>query len=199
MARIEHGPVVASASGRIGRLVIRQTRFGPVAQTAYDPPAYKTEKALAAKARFRTAQNAWSIMPTDLSHPLREYHRHHHLGIPGPWISAMLNYMGGQSFDYKAATNSEIELHITSIVPQFPGYIVNVRPVSDPNWCRAFYLYFHPTHGVDRSLGWIRVDHSPTFINTAACSLPPGAHIVVIPNRVTPPERLGRGSAHLLP
>ncbi|MBA7633560.1 hypothetical protein ES703_41128 [subsurface metagenome] len=199
MARLEHGPIVASASGRIGRIVIRQTRFGPVAQTAHDPPAYQTEKALAAKARFRTAQNAWSIMPTDLSDHLRAFHREHRLGIPGPWTSAMLNYMGGQPFDYKPATNPEIEIHITSIVPQFPGYIVNIRPLDDPDWYRAFYLYFHPTDGVDRSLGWTRVEHSGTLILTKACSLAAGAHIVVIPNRVSGPAAIGRGDAYPLP
>lgn len=199
MAKILLGCIASELTGRLGQMIARRTRFGPVVQTAYQVPSYKTEAALAVKARFRTSQNAWSIMRTDLSDHLRALHAARGAGVPGPWHTAMLNYMHGQPFEYWPATNPEIELHIESVVPQNGTYIVHFRQPLPYPWHHAYYLFFHPAEGVDRTNGWVRGEHSGAFLNTLTCPLGPGASIVIIPSRYPPPEGIGRGDAHLLP
>lgn len=199
MARIQHGPVVASASGRIGGVVIRQTRFGPVVQTAFDVPPYTTPAALAAKARFRIAQNAWSIMPSNFSDIVTACHKALHSGIPGPWITAMLAYMRGDPWTYRPCTNPEIEQFITSIDYYGGQCRVFLHPILSADWRLVLCLYFHPVHGVDRSLGWIGRFHSGSYVLVPLTALPAGASIVIIPKRFSPHKAIGRGDAHALP
>lgn len=199
MARLQHGPVVSSASGRIGRIVIRQTRFGPVAQTAYDVPPYTTPKALAAKARFRTAQNAWSIMPSDLSGVVGDIHRKHAYGVPGPWITAMLAYMVGQPWKYPPATHPGKELAIESVEICASWWYVHFRETLAMPWNGFWSLTFHATEGVNREYGWQYGAHEGDKLIVPYYTCPHGWSFVILPTLVTSFDVLGRGDAVVLP
>ncbi len=199
MARIQHGPVVASASGRIGGVVIRQTRFGPVAQTAYDVPSYQTAPALAAKARFRTAQRAWSIMPTDLSDLLRACHRALHAGIPGPWITAMLAASVGTPWHYLPATNPEIEFHISSINWIGQDYQIWYWPDLPSGWQDCWYLLFHPINGVHPEVRWRKKSFGNDYVLIPRIWWEPGLHIVILPSTWKAYDAVGRGDVAELP
>lgn len=199
MARLQHGPIVASASGRIGRLIIRQTRFGPVAQTAYDPPSYQTDAALAAKARFRTAQNAWSAMPATLSTPLKAMHAAQHLGVPGPWITAMITFMGGAPWEYLPATNPERELKINDIINFGAYWKVLLRHDLVYPWDTVHAVWNNPTTGFEPGRGWWTVVGSGNELLVPRRLPHHDMFLLLIPRHHPPTIAFGRGDAHFAP
>lgn len=110
MARIQLGPLAASVSGRMGNLLFRRTRWGPVVQSMHEMPDSVSDATLDAQNRFRVAARSWSLMYLGMRTTFTAVQRSRSTGSPGPWVGALLDYLAGRAWAYPLVTHPSYHL-----------------------------------------------------------------------------------------
>jgi len=199
MARVSLGPITTFVSGRIGRLVLRQTRFGTVAQIAPARPPNETPAMAQTRRLFRVGVRAWHTLPAPLAQALEALHRAAQHGSPGPWITAFARYHYTGLWAYPFRTNPAPTIQILSIIELPTSWSVICSNLLPANWDQAWCLIFNPLVDIV-SLGWQTVPAGDTLISVDKCPLPPGpCHLLLIPKLSGSNKDCGSGDAHVLP
>lgn len=73
MAKIQFGPAIAAASGSIGGVVFSHGPYGPYIRRRAIPTISTTSYAMAAKARFTAASQAWQGLPAASQEAWRQW------------------------------------------------------------------------------------------------------------------------------
>ncbi|MGB8273919.1 MAG: hypothetical protein WCF16_01465 [Alphaproteobacteria bacterium] len=199
MARLALGPIASDVSGRIGRIVLRRTRYGIVAQSLPPTRVYFTPAAILSKDRFRQAQRAWAIMPQPLKGALADLQRASHLGTPGPWMTTWIAYATTGLWHYRPVANSRQSVAILSITDNDPWWIVSFADNMTPPWDRFWFKLFHPSEPAPLSESWFRFPNMGSPMSFSKSAVPPGSSLLLVPTITGDQTAFGSGDAHLLP
>jgi hypothetical protein len=93
MAKINTGPLIADATGAIGPLVFRRTRFGQVVQARPKMPPIKNSTVLANNSLFADAQNLWSRLPPTISSQMARLPYSEPVSLNGQFVRQQLHLL----------------------------------------------------------------------------------------------------------
>ncbi len=181
MAKLQLGPLTSQISGRVGSLLFRRTRFGPVVQKMHPVRSTTTEAELAARSRFRIATHSWSVMYDSVQASYTQLQRTANTGTPGPWVASMLGYLAGRDWHYTVVSHPSVHVTITHSHFDGDGLWVRVVKKPDPPFTNVIiFVFAYPE--TDFVARWYHPGYSgDQYILKVLPSDPKPDHVVVVP------------------
>ncbi len=182
MALVELGPLVHRVSGRIGRMLFRDTRWGTVAQSMHPVRTTVTDRETLVRARFAIAVRTWAIMNQPIKDTLIERQEMDGHGIPGPWIGALLHYLDGDGYSYRHASIPAVSPRIISIVETGPTWKITLDQAPVAPFTNMFLLFFPSSVITTHVPAWSNAPWSSPVIEAASSLFTLADHLLILPN-----------------
>lgn len=199
MAKIALGPFASSISGRIGKLLVRQTRFGTVVQQQHPPREEVTPREQQVRDRFAVAVRTWLLLDYVGADCLAPLQRAAGTGSPGPWLTAILRYLETGEYRYPYATLPQIAPIIERIWFDGVWWKCTLNHAAVPPCTLLYALKFNATTVDDDVPCRTYVSWASRTITLSAPGMVPGNHLLLIPFTSMAPWQCGLATCAPIP